>query len=143
MKFLKFEANLCSLCRACIDKCPFGAISMERDGITLNESCRMCGICVRECPTQALYFDQQANMEDKDQWRGILVYAEQEQGKVHPVVYELIGEARKLAAAVNYPVYAVMVGTAGTAENAIQPANSKLAILFLFFMLFLPPKAKL
>lgn len=57
-------------------------------------------------------------MEDKNRWKGILVYAEQEQGEVHPVVYELIGEARKLAAKVEYPVFAVMVGAAGTAENA-------------------------
>lgn len=91
---------------------------MEHNGIEMNESCRMCGVCVRECPTQALYFEQKANKEDKNKWKGILVYAEQELGEVHPVVYELIGEARKLAAKVGYAVYGVMVGAAGTAANA-------------------------
>lgn len=118
MDFLKFDAEKCSLCGLCIEKCPFGAISMGEQGIELNENCRMCRICVRECPNQALYFEQKAKKEDKSKWNGILVYAEQEGGEIHPVVYELIGEARKLAAPVGYQVYAVMVGPAGTAANA-------------------------
>lgn len=39
-------------------------------------------------------------------------------GAIHPVVYELIGEARKLAAKVGYSVYGVMVGSEGTKEKA-------------------------
>ena len=97
MKLLRFDPELCTLCGACIDKCPFGAITMEKTGITLNENCRMCGVCVRQCQSKALYFEQKAGGEDKSTWNGILVYAEQERGKVHPVVFELIGEARKLA----------------------------------------------
>ncbi|WP_243107718.1 electron transfer flavoprotein subunit alpha/FixB family protein [Clostridium sp. OF09-36] len=73
---------------------------------------------MRQCQSKALYFEQKAGGEDKSTWNGILVYAEQERGKVHPVVFELIGEARKLAKKVGYKVYAVMVGGAGTAENA-------------------------
>lgn len=118
MDFLRFDGKLCTLCGACIDKCPFGAISMEKEGIAMNENCRMCGVCVRECPTQALYFEQKANMADKAKWKGILIYAEQECGEIHPVVYELIGEAKKLAAKVEYPVYGVIVGASGTAQNA-------------------------
>lgn len=118
MEFLKFDPRLCTLCGACIEKCPFGAITMEESGITMNENCRMCGVCVRQCPSQALYFEQKAKGEDKSKWNGILVYAEQENGRIHPVVYELIGEARKLAAKVSYPVYAVIVGGKGTTENA-------------------------
>ncbi len=118
MDFLRFDAEKCSLCGLCIEKCPFGAISMGEHGIELNENCRMCKVCVRECPNQALFFEQKAKKEDKSKWNGILVYAEQERGEVHPVVYELIGEARKLAARVSYQVYAVMVGGKGTAENA-------------------------
>lgn len=120
MQFLKFDSELCTLCGVCTDKCPFGAISMGEKGITVNENCRMCGICVRECPSHALHFEQKARGEDKSKWKGILVYGEQERGKLHPVVLELIGEAKKLAAKVNYPIYGVMVGGKGTAENAVQ-----------------------
>ena len=120
MQFLKFDSELCTLCGVCTDKCPFGAISMGEKGITVNENCRMCGICVKECPSHALHFEQKARGEDKSKWNGILVYGEQEQGKLHPVVLELIGEAKKLAAKVNYSIYGVMVGGKGTAENAAK-----------------------
>ena len=88
MKLLRFDPQLCTLCGACIDKCPFGAITMEKTGITLNENCRMCGVCVRQCQSKALYFEQKAGGEDKSTWNGILVYAEQERGKMHPVVWQ-------------------------------------------------------
>ena len=120
MKLLRFDPQLCTLCGACIDKCPFGAITMEKTGITLNENCRMCGVCVRQCQSKALYFEQKAGGEDKSTWNGILVYAEQERGKMHPVVFELIGEARKLAKKVGYKVYAVMVGLSIVA-NFLNP----------------------
>ena len=120
MQFLKFDSELCTLCGVCTDKCPFGAISIGEKGITVNENCRMCGICVKQCPSHALHFEQKARGEDKSKWNGILVYGEQERGKLHPVVFELIGEAKKLAAKVDYPIYGVMVGGKGTAENAVK-----------------------
>lgn len=118
MKMLRFEPEKCTLCGECIEKCPFAAISMGKNGIELNENCRMCGACVRACSAQALHFEQKSGGEDKLEWKGILVYAEQERGEIHPVVYELIGEARKLAKTVNFKVYAVMVGPEGTRANA-------------------------
>lgn len=118
MRFLKFDSKKCSLCRECISKCPFGALSMEAEGIEVGETCKMCGVCVKCCPEGAIRFEQKAGSADKSQWRDILVYGEQENGQVHPVVFELIGEARRLAAKVNYQVKAVLVGTTGTKENA-------------------------
>ena len=98
MEFLKFDMSRCDLCGQCMEKCPFGALQMEKDGITVNEKCRMCSVCVKTCPQRAIRFEQVAKSFDKNKWKGILVYAELENGKVHPVVYELIGEARKMAA---------------------------------------------
>ena len=118
MEFLKFDMSRCDLCGQCMEKCPFGALQMEKDGITVNEKCRMCSVCVKTCPQRAIRFEQVAKSFDKDKWKGILVYAEQENGAVHPVVYELIGEARKLAAKVGYDVNCVMVGGEGTRANA-------------------------
>jgi len=110
MNLLKFDASKCTLCEICINDCPFGALSMGATGIEVSDACRMCGICVRDCPSGAMHFEQKAKTEDKSRWNDILVYAELEQGKPHPVVYELIGEARRLAAVVDYRVCAVMVG---------------------------------
>lgn len=118
MEFLKFDAKKCSLCGLCIQKCPFGALAAEEHGITVNANCRMCGLCVRLCPEKAIRFEQRADVVDKSQWRDFLIFVEQERGDIHPVAYELLGEARKMAAKVDYKVNCVMVGGEGTKENA-------------------------
>ena len=118
MALLKFDTDKCNLCGVCINKCPFGALSMETEGIDVNEKCRMCGVCVKACPEGAIRFEQKAGSVDKSKWNDILVYGEQTDGKIHPVVLELIGEARKLAKVNNYKVNVVMTGSKGTKENA-------------------------
>ena len=97
MDFLKFDAAKCTLCGKCIDKCPFGALSIEAKGIAVGDACRMCGMCVRSCPEGAIRFEQRANTVDKSKWSDFLVYVEQERGDIHPVAFEMIGEARKMA----------------------------------------------
>lgn len=118
MRFLKFDAAKCTLCGECLSKCPFSALSMEANGIEVGETCKMCGVCVKNCPEGAIRFEQKAGSADKSKWRDILVYGEQAGGELHPVVYELIGEAKKLAAKVNYKVKVVMIGADGTEDNA-------------------------
>ena len=73
MDFLKFNAQKCSLCGICVEKCPFGALTIEDNGIEVSESCRMCGICVRQCPEGAIKFEQKAKAFDKNQWKDFLV----------------------------------------------------------------------
>ncbi len=118
MEFLKFNAEKCILCGLCVEKCPFNALHIEGDGIVVGDTCRMCGLCVRHCPEKAIRFEQRASTVDKSKWNDFLIYVEQERGEIHPVAFELIGEARKMASKVNFKVNCVMVGGAGTAENA-------------------------
>lgn len=118
MDFIHFNAARCNLCGDCIRKCPFRALSMGHNTIEVSDGCRMCGVCVRVCENKAISFEQKAGAEDKSQWSGFLIYVEQEQGDIHPVTYELIGEARKMAAKVSYQVNCVIVGGEGTAKNA-------------------------
>ncbi len=118
MDFLKFDAQKCVLCGLCVEGCPFNALTIEGSGIEVNEKCRMCGLCVRRCPEKAIRFEQKARAFDNDVWRNFLIFVEQERGDIHPVAYELIGEARKMAAKVNYEVHCVIVGGNGTYENA-------------------------
>lgn len=33
MEFLKFDVQKCILCGKCVDKCPFGALRIENNGI--------------------------------------------------------------------------------------------------------------
>ena len=118
MEFMKFDADKCSLCGICVEKCPFGALTIEGAGIVVSESCRMCGLCVRNCPEKAIQFEQKAKAFNKDDWKNFLIYVEQERGEIHPVTYELVGEARKMAGKVGYEVNCVIVGGEGTKKNA-------------------------
>ena len=118
MEFMKFDADKCSLCGICVEKCPFGALTIEGAGIVVSESCRMCGLCVRNCPEKAIQFEQKAKAFNKEDWKNFLIYVEQERGEIHPVTYELVGEARKMAGKVGYEVNCVIVGGKGTKENA-------------------------
>ncbi|MDD3220506.1 MAG: electron transfer flavoprotein subunit alpha [Lachnospiraceae bacterium] len=118
MEIMKFDAQKCSLCGICVEKCPFGALVIEEKGIVVDEKCRMCGLCVRQCPEKAIKFEQKANSFDKSKWKDFLIFVEQERGDIHPVAYELLGEARKMAKKVQFKVNCVIVGGAGTEENA-------------------------
>ena len=118
MELIKFDAKRCSLCGKCVEKCPFGALSFEDNGIVVGDTCRMCGMCVRQCPEKAISFEQKAGSFDKDKWKDFLIFVEQERGDIHPVAFELIGEARKMASKVNFKVKCVIAGGAGTVENA-------------------------
>ncbi|MDF3004415.1 MAG: electron transfer flavoprotein subunit alpha [Oscillospiraceae bacterium] len=120
MTALNFNAAVCDLCEKCVQKCPFGALGIESNAIVINEKCRMCGVCIKICPQCALTFEQNTlnSADEKNSWKDILVYAEQENGQIHPVTYELIGEARRLAGKVGYNVCAVIIGGEGTVKNA-------------------------
>ena len=120
MTGIRYNARACDLCQKCVQKCPFDALRIEAGGVTVNEKCRMCGVCVKVCPQHAITFEQKPSRDaaEKSRWRDILVYAEQENSEIHPVTYELIGEARRLAAKVGYTVSAVLVGGPGAAEAA-------------------------
>lgn len=118
MDLLKLNVERCDLCGTCIEKCPFGCLSMGEKGVVVGDNCRMCGMCVRSCPQKAISIEQKADTVDKSKWRDFLVYVEQERGGIHPVAYELIGEARKMAPKVGYKVNCVIVGGEGTAKNA-------------------------
>ena len=108
MATLNFNQDQCILCGQCVEKCPFGALEILDNKIEINASCKMCKLCVKSCPVQAvsLVEDEVKKTVDKDAWKGIMVFVEQEESGIHLVAFELIGKARELAAKINHPVYA-------------------------------------
>jgi len=52
---LALDRELCNLCGACVDPCPFDALSMDDSTVERSwELCMGCGVCVEKCPTQAM-----------------------------------------------------------------------------------------
>jgi len=101
----------CSLCEKCIDACPFDAIDIVDDKIEMNSACKACGICVDSCPEGLISkVEDQRESVDKSQYRDVLVFAEQIEGEVHPVTYELMGKGRELANKIDQELHVILLG---------------------------------
>ncbi|HUV54984.1 MAG TPA: electron transfer flavoprotein subunit alpha [Candidatus Krumholzibacteriaceae bacterium] len=122
--------DACTGCGVCVDVCPFGAVDMVNGKAVINEACRACGQCVDACPVGAIVMSE-AEAVDLSDYRGVMVYAEQRGGRVHPVSYELLGKAQELAAALSEPVYAVIVGS-GVGAGAEELVNRGADKVFLY-----------
>ncbi|MGL5329908.1 MAG: FAD-binding protein [Peptostreptococcaceae bacterium] len=97
--------------KSVIELCPFGAIEHNNGKIEIGAGCKMCKLCVKNGPKGAFEFiEDKKESINKDLWRGIAVYVDHHEGKIHPVTYELIGKAREMAEKINHPVYCVFVG---------------------------------
>lgn len=110
----------CTGCGLCVSSCPFRAIAMADGKPEIGEACRVCGLCLKACPQEAIIrLEAKASDIDKSKWRGILVFAEASDGRLHPVSLELIGKAQSLAKATGDPVRAVILGygVSGCAEE--------------------------
>ena len=113
MKFLKIHQEMVTeeiadqMCKIC----PFGAIS-KRDGkLEIGMGCRMCQVCVKNGAPGVITLEEEVqDAFEKSLWEGITVFAEQEAGVIHPVVYELLGKALELAAKSHQPIYVLLVG---------------------------------
>lgn len=92
--------------------CPFNAFEYEGGQLEISAACKMCRLCVKKGPSGVVeYIEDEATPEaDKSEWNGIAVFAEQENGEIAPVVFELLGKARELADKTSQPVYALLAG---------------------------------
>jgi len=114
------KVDICTGCEACVTECPFGAMEMNGEVATPSEKCTLCGACAEVCPVYAIEItEEQANAPAVDlaAYKGMWVFAEQRGGKVVPVAYELLGEGRRLADALQTELCAVLLGT-GLDEEA-------------------------
>ncbi|MDR2191668.1 MAG: electron transfer flavoprotein subunit alpha [Endomicrobium sp.] len=110
---IKVLSDKCIGCGACDSACPFGAVKLE-DAlavIDLNQ-CKFCGSCAQACPADAIEMvkEEKKPAVNKDEYRGVWVYAEQRHGEIASVVYELLNEGRRLADKLNVSLSAVLIG---------------------------------
>lgn len=111
---LVIDLEKCVGCGACVSACPFGALSLSADGkAQVNEACTACGSCVEVCPVGALKVEVAENKTttlQPDEWRGLWVFAEQREGRLQEVAFELLGEGRILADKLGVELTAVLLG---------------------------------
>ena len=102
----------CVGCEICIKACAYGAITMIDKIAEIDmDKCPLCGACVSACSFEAIIirkFGQQAI--DKSQFKGVWVFAEQKNGEIAPVVFELLGKGKELAEQRETELVAVLLG---------------------------------
>ena len=130
---LRIDEIKCTGCGACIKACPFNALELvDREGLDLpptkfkriavvNEACTACGACLETCRFDALSIEEikSATLGDLDAYRGVWVFAEQRDGEVQDVVYELLSKGRELADQLDTYLGAVLFGHEVRAQGEI------------------------
>lgn len=112
MSGLTINKEKCVGCGLCVKTCPAGALRMENRKAEVNELCILCGMCIESCRFGAISIekeqDSQKNLAD---YSGILIFAEQQEGKVLDVALELLGKARELCSQRGCALSAVLLGS--------------------------------
>ena len=71
----------------------------------------MCRLCIKNALTKQFQLLQVNPKINKDEWKGIMIFVEHNEGIIHPITYELAGKAAELARKIGHPVYAVFIGS--------------------------------
>ena len=112
MSAISVSNELCVGCEDCIPSCPFGALSMDNEIAVIDiQTCTLCGSCVDACPAEAIAISvERKSHVNLDSYKGVWVFAEQNEGEVLSVVYELLGAGRRLADSRQTKLSAVLFG---------------------------------
>ncbi|MCX5976542.1 MAG: electron transfer flavoprotein subunit alpha/FixB family protein [Coprothermobacterota bacterium] len=93
------------------DLCPFQAIEFDGADYSISAACKMCRLCEINGPPGAFTFVEETQWSrEQGEWSGIAIFAEQSSDGIHPVVLELLGKARELAAQYPQPIFMLLIG---------------------------------
>ncbi len=111
------QLDKCNGCETCLSSCPYDAIEIRDGKAYINEYCNSCMACLSTCPEGAISETEDTGIKPaavqalpvtdfKDVW----VFAEQRNGLVASVSFELLGAGRKLADDLDNDLCAVFFG---------------------------------
>ena len=108
---IQIDLDKCVGCGNCVPACPFGLLEIVDDKVRLKEGCTFCGACQEACAYEAIIIEAVPEVEAvSDSHRGIWVFAEQRDGELKGVAYELLAKGRELADALKTDLSAVCFG---------------------------------
>lgn len=125
----------CVFCGACVKACPFGAITQaERKTAPVIdlEKCTLCGACVVACKFDAIWMQEKSSTGiDLKAFKDVWVFAEQHDGDIQSITFELLGEGRKLADSLGMKLCAVLLGSniQGKSQELIARGTDKVYVV--------------
>ena len=109
---IQIDLDKCTGCGNCLAVCPFGIIEIVDEKAHINEGCTLCGACQQTCAYEAVLIEEAATETAaiSDSHRGIWVFAEQRDGKLKSVDFELLAKGRELADTLKTELWAICFG---------------------------------
>ncbi|MBW1828720.1 MAG: electron transfer flavoprotein subunit alpha [Deltaproteobacteria bacterium] len=110
---IQVDLEKCDGCKKCVLACPFGAIELVEKKAQINyDECTLCGACANACEYEAIVIERGAGKgtENIEEYKGVMVFAEQHDGEMKGCTYELLGEGRKLADKLGEELSAILPG---------------------------------
>jgi electron transfer flavoprotein alpha subunit len=121
---IKVIKDKCTGCGICFKVCQYGAINiidephtlktgkeMKRLAVINLEKCILCAECVKPCPTGAIEIETQTHQfVGKENYKDVMVFAEQRRDELEGAAFELIGKGRELADKLGVNLYALLLG---------------------------------
>ncbi|MBI2979398.1 MAG: electron transfer flavoprotein subunit alpha [Chloroflexi bacterium] len=108
---IHIDLEKCTGCANCVPSCPFGIIEVIDEKARINEGCTLCGACQAVCAYEAIIIEAIPEpVASTDNHRGIWVFAEQRDGKLKSVDYELLSKGKELADILKTELCAICFG---------------------------------
>jgi electron transfer flavoprotein alpha subunit len=108
---IRVDFDGCTGCGSCVPACPFGLIEIIDDKAHIKEGCTLCGACRDACALEAIIIEAVPEVAPVgDTHRGVWVFAEQKDGQLKGVAYELVAKGRELADTLKTELSAVCFG---------------------------------
>ncbi len=108
---IQIDIDNCTGCGDCEPVCPFGLIEIIAEKAHIKEGCNFCGACQEVCDYDAILIDAITETTAiSDSYHGIWVFAEQRDGKLKSVGYELLAKGRQLADTLETELCAICFG---------------------------------
>jgi len=110
---IQIDLDKCNGCGDCVPGCPYDLLEIVEGKLRVrNEGCSSCGVCEQACSFGAINVEVVSQYAPPvgNSYRGVWVFAEQRDGKLKNVAYELLTKGKELADILKTDLCAVCFG---------------------------------